>query len=213
MWSTGEGNGKPLQYSCLENPMNGMKRQKDRTLKDELSRSGEQWRNNSRKNEEMEPKQKQCQAVDVIGDKSKVRCFKEQYCIGTWNVKSTNQSKFSSLQFSSVTQSCPTLCDPMNCSMPGLPVHHQLLEFTQIHVHRVSDAIQPSHPLSSPSPPAPPFSSCPQSLPASESFPMSQLFAWGGQSTGVSALASFLTKKSQGWSQNALVFPDVFFFF
>ena len=60
-----------------------------------------------------------------------------------------------SVQFSSVAQSCPTLCDPMNCSMPGLPVHHQLPEFTQTHVHRVSDAIQPSHPLSSPSPPAP----------------------------------------------------------
>ena len=60
-----------------------------------------------------------------------------------------------SVQFSSVAQSCPTLCDPMNCSTPGLPVHHQLLEFTQTHVHRVSDAIQPSHPLSSPSPPAP----------------------------------------------------------
>ena len=59
------------------------------------------------------------------------------------------------LQFSSVTQSCPTLCDPMNRSMPGLPVHHQLLEFSQTHVHRVSDAIQPSHILSSPSPPAP----------------------------------------------------------
>ena len=59
------------------------------------------------------------------------------------------------IQFSSVAQSCPTLCDPMNCSMPGLPVHHQLLEFTQTHVHRVSNAIQPSHPLSSPSPPAP----------------------------------------------------------
>ena len=58
-------------------------------------------------------------------------------------------------QFSSVTRSCPTLCDPMNCSTPGLPVHHQLPEFTQTHVHRVSDAIQPSHPLSSPSPPAP----------------------------------------------------------
>ena len=58
-------------------------------------------------------------------------------------------------QFSSVSQSCPTLCDPMNCSTPGLPVHHQLLEFTQTHIHRVSDAIQPSHPLSSPSPPAP----------------------------------------------------------
>ena len=79
MWSTGEGNGKPLQYSCLENPMNSMKRQKDRTLKDELSRSigdqyatGDQWRNNSRKNEEMEPKQKQYPAVHVTGDRSKV---------------------------------------------------------------------------------------------------------------------------------------------
>ena len=60
-----------------------------------------------------------------------------------------------SVQFSSVAQSCPTLCDPMNCSMPGLPVHHQLPEFTQTHVHRVGDTIQPSHPLSSPSPPAP----------------------------------------------------------
>ena len=59
------------------------------------------------------------------------------------------------LQFSSVAQLCPTLCDPMNCSTPGLPVHHQLLEFTQTHAHRVGDAIQPSHPLSSPSPPAP----------------------------------------------------------
>ena len=85
---------------------------------------------------------------------------------------------FSSVQFSSVAQSCPTLCNPMNCSMPGLPVHHQLPEFTQTHVHWVGDAIQPSHPLSSPSPPAP------QSLPASGSFPMSQLFAWGGQSIG-----------------------------
>ena len=76
-----------------------------------------------------------------------------------------------SAQFSSVTQSCLTLCNPMNRSMPGLPVHHQLPEFTQTHVHRVGDAIQPSHPLLSPSPPAP------QSLPASGSFQMSQLFA------------------------------------
>ena len=59
------------------------------------------------------------------------------------------------IQFSSVTQLCPTLCNPMNCSMPGLPVHHQLPEFTQTHVHQVGDAIQPSHPLSSPSPLAP----------------------------------------------------------
>ena len=63
--------------------------------------------------------------------------------------------QFSSVQFSSVTQSYPTLCDPMNHSMPGLPVHHQFPELTQTHVHRVSDAIQQSHPLSSPSPPAP----------------------------------------------------------
>ena len=80
MWSTGGGNGKPLQYSCLENPMNSMKRQKDRTLKDKLPRSvgaqyatGDQWRNNSGKNEEMEPKQKQYPVVDVTGDRSKVR--------------------------------------------------------------------------------------------------------------------------------------------
>ena len=79
MWSTGEGNGKPLQDSCLESPMNSMKRQKDRTLKDELPRSvgaqyatGDQWRNNSRKNEGMEPKQKQHPVVDVAGDRSKV---------------------------------------------------------------------------------------------------------------------------------------------
>ena len=64
-------------------------------------------------------------------------------------------NQFSSVQFSLVAQSCPTLCNPMNCSTPGLPVHHQLPELTQTHVHRVSDAIQPSHPLSSPPPPAP----------------------------------------------------------
>ena len=80
MWSAGEGNGKPLQFSCLENPMNSMKRQKDRTLKDELPRSvgaqyatGKEWRNNSRKNEEMEPRLKQFPAVDVTGDGSKVQ--------------------------------------------------------------------------------------------------------------------------------------------
>ena len=100
MWPTGEGNGKPLQYSCLENPMSSMKRQKDRTVKDELPRSvgaqyatGDQWRNNSTKNEETEPKQKQYPVVDVTGDGSKVQCCKEQYCIGTWNVRSMNQGK------------------------------------------------------------------------------------------------------------------------
>ena len=70
-------------------------------------------------------------------------------------VPSFSSAQFSSVQFSSVTQPCLTLCDPMKCSMPGLPVHHQLPEFTQTHVHRVRDAIQPSHALSSPSPPAP----------------------------------------------------------
>ena len=97
-------------------------------------------------------------------------------------------------QFSSVTQSCPTLCDPMNHSMPGLPVHHQ--------TPGVPSNSRPSsqwcHPAISSS--VIPFLSCPQSLPASESFLMSQLFTWGGQSTGVSASASILPKKSQGWS-------------
>ena len=114
-WSAREGNGKPLQYSCLENPINNMKRQRDMTLKDEIPRS------------------------------------------------------VSSVQFSSVAQSCPTLCDPMNHSTPGLPVHYQLSEFTQTYIHRVRDAPQPSHPLSSPSPPTPNPSQ-------HQSFPMSQLF-------------------------------------
>ena len=100
MWSTGKGNGKPLHYFCFENPMNSMKKKKDRTLKDELPRSvgtqyatGDQWRNNSRKNEGMDPKQKQHPAVHVTGDRSRVQCYKKQYCIGTWNVRSMNQGK------------------------------------------------------------------------------------------------------------------------
>ena len=94
-----------------------------------------------------------------------------------------------SVQFSSVAQSCPTLCDSMNCSTPGLPVHHQLPEFTQTHVHQVSDAIQPSHPLSSPSPPAP--------NPSKHQV----LFQWvnSSQSIRVSALASFLPMNTQDW--------------
>ena len=99
-WSPGGGNGNPLQNSCQENPMNSIKRQKDMTLRDELPRSvgapyatGDQWRNNSRKNEGMEPKQKQNPVADVTGDRSNVRCCKEQYCIGTWNVRSMNQGK------------------------------------------------------------------------------------------------------------------------
>ena len=92
-----------------------------------------------------------------------------------------------SVQLSSVAQSCPTLFEPMNHTMPDLPIHHQLPELTQTHVHRVLSSVDP-------------FSSCPQSLPASGSSRMSQLFAWGGQSIGVSALASVLPKNTQDWS-------------
>ena len=95
-----KGNGKPLQYSCLENPMNSMKRQKDRTLKDERPRPvgaqyaiGDEWRNSPRNNGEAEPKWKQRPVLDVSGGESKVQCCKEQYCIGTWNVRSMNQGK------------------------------------------------------------------------------------------------------------------------
>ena len=104
--------------------------------------------------------------------------------MGNLSQKSGQALHVSISQFSSVAQSCLTLWDPMNCSTPGLPVHHQLPEFT--------------HPAISSS--VVPFSSCPQSPPASESFPMSQLFTRGGQSTGVSALASFLPKNTQDWS-------------
>ena len=90
-----------FQFACLEDSMSTMKRQEDRTLKDELPRlvdaqyaTGDQWRNNSRKNENMEPKQKQHTIVNVTGGGSKVRCCKEQYCVGTWNVRSMNQDKF-----------------------------------------------------------------------------------------------------------------------
>ena len=97
-----------------------------------------------------------------------------------------------SVQFSSVTQSCPSLCDPMDCSKPGLPVHHQLLEFTQTHVHWVNDGIQPFVFCI-------PFSSCLQSFPAAGSFPMSQFFTSGGQSIRASASASVLPMNIQDW--------------
>ena len=100
----------------------------------------------------------------------------------------------SSVQFSSVAQSCQTFCDPMNHSTPGLPAHHQLPESTQIHIHRVCDAILPSHPLSSLSPLAPNPSL------ASGSFPMSQLFTSGGQSIRISASTSVLPMNTQDWS-------------
>ena len=110
--------------------------------------------------------------------------------VGPWGLSSVAPHP-GTFQFSSVTQLCPTLCDPMNCSTPGLPVHHQLQEFTQTHVHRLGDAIQPSHPLLSPSPLA---------------FDLSQhqgLFkrvsSSGGQSIGVSASTSVLPMNIQDW--------------
>ena len=111
-------------------------------------------------------------------------------CIVALNQKPYSLSYF---QFSWVAQSCPTLCDPMNHNTPGLPVHHQLPEFTQTHFHRVSDAIQTSYPGSSPCSPAP-------NLSQHQSVFQWVNLVWGGKSTGVSALASFLPKKSQGWS-------------
>ena len=97
------------------------------------------------------------------------------------------------VQFSSAAHSCLTLWDLINHSTPGHSVHYQLLEFTQTHVHQDGDAIQPSHALSSPSPPAP-------SPSQHQSFPMSQLFTWSGQSIGVAASASVLPKNTQNWS-------------
>ena len=96
-----------------------------------------------------------------------------------------------SVQFSWVAPSCATVCDPMNRSTAGLPLHHQLPEFTKTHVHRVRDAISSS---------VVPFSSCPQSFPASRSFPVSQLFAWGGQSIGISTSTSVISVNTQDWS-------------
>ena len=147
----GGGQNNPLQYSCLENPM-------DR----------ETW-----------------QATVHRISKSRT-WLKRLSTHARMNIsKLFNWSSIARHQFSSVAQLCPTLCDSMNRSTPGLPVHHQLPEFTQTHVHRVS-----CHPAISSS--VIPFSSCPQSLPASGSFPISQLFAWGGQSIGVTVSTSVL---------------------
>ena len=104
-------------------------------------------------------------------------------------IKIHNYISYTSDQFSSVAQSCLTLCDPMNCSTPGHPVHNHLLEFTQTHVHQVGDAIHPSHHLLSSPPP-----------PALNPSKHQGLFQWGGQSTGVSASASVLPKSTQDWS-------------
>ena len=94
-----------------------------------------------------------CRKKQVSGRKEKLQCFSP--ALLPWERVDWLLSEATQLQFSSVAQSCPTLCNPINHSTPGLPVHHQLQEFTQTHIHRVGDAIQPSHPLPSPSPPAP----------------------------------------------------------
>ena len=112
-----------------------------------------------------------------------------------YHLRILNNSEPEALHFhsslSSVTQSCPTLCEPMDCSAPGFPVHHQLPELAQTHVHRVSDAIQPSHTLSS-------LFLLPSIFPSIRVFLMSQFFASGGQSIGVSASASILLMNIQG---------------
>ena len=108
------------------------------------------------------------------------------------SLKLANTS-ISSVQFNSVTQLCLTLCDPMDCRTPDLPVHHQLPEFIQTHVHWVSDAIQPSYSVT-------PFSSHLQSFPSSGSFQMIQFFTSGAQSIGVSASTSVLPMNTQDWS-------------
>ena len=111
-----------------------------------------------------------------------------------WGNSGNRGRLYFSVQFSSVTQSCPTLCDPINCSMPGLlcpsptpGVHSDSRPLSQWYHPAISSSVVP-------------FSSCPQSLAASESFPLSHLFTWGGQTTGVSALALFLPKSTQDWS-------------
>ena len=103
---------------------------------------------------------------------------------------------YSNIQLNSVAQSCPTVCYPMDCSMPGFPVPHHLLELAQTHIHWVSEVIQPSCPLS--------FSSCLLSFPASECFLMSQLFISVGQSIRVSASASILLMDMHGWFPSVL---------
>ena len=156
------------------------------TPKYELPRSvdsqyatGKEWRKCSRRNEEAEPKQKWRPVVDVSGGESKVRCCKDQYCKGPWNVRSMNQDKFSSVQFSSVSQACLTLCHPMDCSMPGFPAHHQLPEPAQTHVLQVHDVILPSHPVSSPS------------LPAFNLSQHQRLFQWDSSSHQVAKVLEF----------------------
>ena len=153
-----EGNGKPLHYSYLENPMNNMKRQNDRTLKEELPRSvgaqyatGDHWRKNSRNNEGMEPKQKQYPVVDVTGDRSKVRCCKSNIAL----VQFSHSVVSNSLQPHESQHARPP------CLSPTPRVHPNSCPLSQWCHSAISSSVLP-------------FSSCPQSFPASGSFQMSQ---------------------------------------
>ena len=193
--SPGGGHGNPLQYSCLENPM-------DRGTWWAIVHGSQRiGRNRSYSAQTHEGNI----SLPLVRKYNAVIYSITTFMVNNKDVKwlKTNIREghilcnaiiLNNCLFCSVTQSCLNLCDPMNRSTPGLPVHHQLLEFTQTHIHQVCWC----HPVISSS--VIPSSSCSQSLPASECFPMSQSFTWGGQSTGVSALASFLPKKSQGWS-------------
>ena len=163
----GEGNGNLLQYSGLGNPMD---REAWRAT-DLAFTKGSAHNLATKKQQSVHTEKRYCYLIytrEIISIVVSILCYKS-YCglaqshnLLTYELifkpkqyQHSKSARFSSVQFSSATQPCPTLCDPMNCSMPGLPVHHKLPEFTQTHVHRVSDAIQLSHPLLSPSPPAP----------------------------------------------------------
>ena len=128
----------------------------------------------------------------------KESCTLKNWCFWTVVLEKTLRVSWTArrsnllVQFSSVAQLCPSLCDPIDCSTPGLPVHHQLPELAQTHVHQVGDAIQPPHPVI-------PFSSCLQAFPASASFPMSQFFQSNGYSIGVSASAAVLPMNIKDW--------------
>ena len=174
MWSIGGGNGKLLQYSCRENPMNSTKRQKHKIRKTStpgqkvlLGKIKGQLLTAPVRMKSAGPKQEWHSILEVCAGESKLWCCKEQYCIGIWNVTSMNQGTLDMVKqeivrlnsnilgISSVQSlSHVRLCNPMNCSTPGFSIYHRLLELAQTHVHWVSDAIQPSNPLSSPSPPA-----------------------------------------------------------
>ena len=150
--SPGVGNGTPLQYSCLENSIlkplivwittNCGKFLKRWEYQTTIPASGETCMQVKKQQLELDMEQQ-------TGSKLGKEYSKAVYCHPAYLTYMQ-----SSVQFRSVAQSCPTLCDPMDCSRPGFPVHHQLLELAQTHVHWVGDAIQPSHPLSSPFPPA-----------------------------------------------------------